>query len=135
MDLLSQIMDSMDKERPPATSQPDKIIHSTFFIHFIDNFIFNLQNHILFCVFTLLLNRLNSDKSIGLISIYLCIPEENQQRKQVVEKERLFINNYKLKVQNKIRAFLKDSEQAHLQFESEDKILRTIWFVFKSIYT
>lgn len=61
------------------------------------------------------------------------ISEENQQRKQVVEKERLFINNYKLKVQNKITAFLKDSEKTHLQFESEDKILRTIWYVFESI--
>lgn len=64
----------------------------------------------------------------------LCILEENQQRKQVVEKERLFINNYKLKIQNKITAFLKDSEETHLQFESEDKILRTIWYVFESIF-
>lgn len=48
MDLLSQIMDSMDKDRPPATSQPDKIIQSMFFLHFIDHLTFNLQNHILF---------------------------------------------------------------------------------------
>lgn len=61
MDLLSQIMDSMDKDRPPATSQPDKIIQSAFLVYFIDHLIFNLQNHILLCVFTLLLNRLNSD--------------------------------------------------------------------------
>lgn len=54
-------MDSMDKDRPPATSQPDKIIQSAFLLCFIDHLKFNLQNHILFCVFTLLLNRLNPD--------------------------------------------------------------------------
>lgn len=94
---------------------------------------FNIQpseSHFILCIYFVIKSlELRLKHWINLCFI-LCISEENQQRKQVVEKERLFINNYKLKIQNKITAFLKDSEETHLQFESEDKILRTIWYVF-----
>lgn len=44
----------------------------------------------------------------------------------MAEKERQIINNFKVKIQNKIQAFLKDEKLATMQFDPMEKIFRSV---------
>ncbi|CRL02211.1 CLUMA_CG015412, isoform A [Clunio marinus] len=79
MDLLDDILSSMDKNQRPALSQPDKVIQKRY-----------------------------------------------QEQQKVAEKERQIINNFTVKIQNKLAAFLKDEKLATMQFEPMEKIFRSV---------
>lgn len=44
----------------------------------------------------------------------------------MAEKERQVINNYKIKIQNKLAAFLKDDKLATMQFDPMEKVFRSV---------
>ena len=44
----------------------------------------------------------------------------------MAEKERQIINNFKVKIQNKIQAFLKDEKLATMQFDPMEKVFRSV---------
>lgn len=52
--------------------------------------------------------------------------ERYQEQQKVAEKERQVINNYKVKIQNKLAVFLKDDKLAKMQFEPMDKVFRNV---------
>lgn len=52
--------------------------------------------------------------------------DEIKQRKTQIEHEKKYINDYKVKIQNKVAAFLKDDRVATMQFPPIDKIFRTV---------
>jgi hypothetical protein len=56
----------------------------------------------------------------------LCIAEQHEEFKKTAEKERLIINNYKVKMQNKVAEFLKNDKVSTMQFEPSDKIFRSV---------
>jgi len=79
MDLLDDILNSMDKNKRPALSQPD-----------------------------------------------IALKKRHQEHQKIAEKERQIINNFKVKIQNKIAAFLKDEKLATMQFEPMEKVFRSV---------
>ncbi|XP_070496193.1 sperm-associated antigen 7 homolog [Chironomus tepperi] len=79
MDLLGDILSSMDKNKRPGLSKPDKMI----------------QKH-------------------------------NEEIRKTAEKERMMINNYKLKIQNKVADFLKNDKVSTMQFPPMEKIFRSV---------
>jgi hypothetical protein len=48
------------------------------------------------------------------------------EQQKIAEKERQIINNYKVKIQNKLAAFLKDDKLATMQFEPMEKVFRSV---------
>lgn len=54
------------------------------------------------------------------------ISEQHEEMRKTAEKERMIINNYKAKIQNKVADFLKNDTQATMQFDSMEKIFRTV---------
>lgn len=61
-----------------------------------------------------------------MISISILILERYQEQAKVAEKERQIINNFKVKIQNKLAAFLKDEKLATMQFDPMEKIFRSV---------
>lgn len=97
MDLLDDILSSMDKNKPPPTSQPDKMIQSKW-------------------------SRQNVKKTFQTNRIL----EKNQEMLKYAEKERQVINNFKVKIQHKVSAFLKEEKHATMQFDPMEKIFRSV---------
>lgn len=52
--------------------------------------------------------------------------ERYQEQQKVAEKERQIINNFKVKIQNKLAAFLKDDKLATMQFDPMEKVFRSV---------
>lgn len=57
---------------------------------------------------------------------FLFFLERYQEHQKIAEKERQIINNFKVKIQNKLAAFLKDEKLATMQFEPMEKIFRSV---------
>jgi len=54
------------------------------------------------------------------------ILEHNEEIRKTAEKERMMINNYKLKIQNKVADFLKNDKVSTMQFPHMEKIFRSV---------
>lgn len=52
--------------------------------------------------------------------------ERYQEQQKVADQERQIINNFKVKIQNKLAAFLKDDKLATMQFDPMEKVFRSI---------
>ena len=52
--------------------------------------------------------------------------ERHQEHQKIAEKERQIINNFKVKIQNKLAAFLKNEKLATMQFDPMEKIFRSV---------
>jgi hypothetical protein len=92
MDLLGDILSAMDKNQKPSLSRADKNLQSKF----------NLD----------LFGRIFSIRKCPKTEFYFhyFVVEQYQEQQKVAEKERQIINNYKVKIQNKLAAFLKDDK-------------------------
>lgn len=66
----------------------------------------------------------------GIFQIYFLFffkfSEQYQEQQKVAEKERQIINNYKVKIQNKLAAFLKDDKLGTMQFDPMEKVFRSV---------
>lgn len=107
MDLLGDIMSAMDKNQKPSLSKADK----------------NLQSKLKSKLLDLL-----KMPGISFVFIYISssLLEQYQEQQKVAEKERQIINNYKVKIQNKLAAFLKDDKLATMQFDPMEKVFRSV---------
>lgn len=105
MDLLDDILSSMDKNQRPAIPKPDKMMQSKF----------------------VALNRVKiiSISRFSFSSFNFSVEQFEEQRK-IAEKERQIINNFKVKMQNKIAQFLKDDHTESIQFEPMEKVFRSV---------
>lgn len=79
MDLLDDIMSSMDKNKRPGLSSADKMLQ-----------------------------------------------KQHEQLRKTAEKEKLIINNYKVKIQNKVAEFLKNDKVGTMQFDPMEKVFRSV---------
>lgn len=100
MDLLDDILSSMDKNKRPAIPRPDKMMQSEFF----------------------------TSKRVKIISIFNfdIFVEQFEEQRKIAEKERQIINDFKVKMQMKISKFLKDDHTETIQFEPMEKVFRSV---------
>jgi hypothetical protein len=54
------------------------------------------------------------------------VSERYQEQQQVAEKERQIIKNFKVKIQNKLAAFLKDEKLETMQYDPMEKVFRSV---------
>lgn len=104
MDLLGSIMNSMDK--PPSLSEKEKLLRKSTFI---------------LCPFL----------NISKVYYYSLARKEEIEKKQNAEKENY--KRFKEKVEDKLRTYFNDDQNANLKFSPMDHIYRSIVYVLSTM--
>ena len=73
-----------------------------------------------------ILDAMDKNKRPRMSSADKVIMKQNEALKKTAQKERTIINNFKVKIQKDLSEFLKNVEKQTIQFESMEKVFRTI---------
>lgn len=73
-----------------------------------------------------ILSSMDKNKRPGLSSADKVLQKQHEHMRKTAEKEKMIINNYKLKIQNKVAEFLKNEKVGTMHFEPMEKVFRTV---------
>lgn len=73
-----------------------------------------------------ILSSMDKNKRPGLSTADKFLQKQHEHMRKTAEKEKMIINNYKIKIQNKVAEFLKNEKVGTMHFDPMEKVFRSV---------